>query len=267
MSVPPNGDAGSSISSSQLFLQFVNFFQTVLLTSLRRRKNFHKGAILFLKGRRSDATVVLKNWQTVFFDDKIDALARKSLWQRLSGAGYWKTCRAITKWAQSIQKPVFATIQYFILLSLSLSLSRLLFFVQSNASSLFIKFSEIWKRRYFIIGMARFDFDDQDVGKKSNVGSNSSTCCNNNNSSAATTAEAATTAHTTTPYETAKAITTAVEAAAIDSNNQQVFLKAIIFYLTIRWGKLRALCLWHLWWHFYQIFALVLLWIGFMHSW
>ena len=122
MSVPPNGDAGSSISSSQLFLQFVNFFQTVLLTSLRRRKNFHKGAILFLKGRRSDATVVLKNWQTVFFDDKIDALARKSLWQRLSGAGYWKTFRAIMKWAQSIQKPVFATIQYFILLSLSLSL-------------------------------------------------------------------------------------------------------------------------------------------------
>ena len=123
MSVPPNGDAGSSISSSQLFLQFVNFFQTVLLTSLRRRKNFHNGAILFLKGRRSDATVVLKNWQTVFFDDKVNALARKSLWQRLSGAGYWKTFRAIMKWAQSIQKPVFATIQYFILLSLSLSLS------------------------------------------------------------------------------------------------------------------------------------------------
>ena len=107
MSVPPNGDAGSSISSSQLFLQFVNFFQTVLLTSLRRRKNFHKGAILFLKGRRSDATVVLKNWQTVFFDDKVDSLGRKSLWQRLSGAGYWKTFRAIMKWAQSDQKPVF----------------------------------------------------------------------------------------------------------------------------------------------------------------
>ena len=79
--------------------------------------------------------------------------------------------------------------------------------------------------------MARFDFDDQDVGKKSNVGSNSSTATT---AEATITLEAETTAHTTTPYETAKAITTAVEAAAIDSNNQQVFLKAIIFYLTIR---------------------------------
>ena len=127
------------------------------------------------------------------------------------------------KWAQRIQKPVFATIQYFILLSLSLDCSSL-----SNRT-----------RAVSLLNSRRYENDVILLLEWLDSISTIKTLERNQTSAptaahAATTAEAATTAHTTTPYETAKAITTAVEAAAIDSNNQQVFLKAIIFYLTIR---------------------------------